>query len=106
MPTIILTSSAGNYQHQLRKEKAAVETKSFSGIRSSASYYNRQNTTMALDIIRIVALISGLQFTVGFQSPTLQRHSLRISSLSAANKKEDDFSLDRRSAIATTSLQY
>jgi len=58
---------------------------------------------MALDIIRIFALISGLHFTVGFQSPTLQRHSLRISSLSAANNKDDGFSLDRRSAIATTS---
>jgi len=34
MPTIailILTSSAGNYQRQLQKEKVVAETKSFSG---------------------------------------------------------------------------
>ncbi len=56
---------------------------------------------MAPFITSIVTFISGLQLAAGFHSPTLQRHSL--SALSAANNDNDGFSLDRRSAIATTS---
>ena len=50
-------------------------------------------------IIRIVTLLGGLQFAAGFHLPT-QR--LSFSALSAANENDDGFSLDRRSAIATT----
>lgn len=56
---------------------------------------------MAPFIFSIVAFIIGLQLAAGFHSPTLQRHSL--SALYAANNNNDGFSLDRRSAIATTS---
>jgi hypothetical protein len=58
---------------------------------------------MAPHIIRIVALISGLQLTLGFLSTTTHRHYLRISALSSATNNDDGISLDRRSAIATTS---
>lgn len=51
----------------------------------------------------IIAIISGLQFTFSFQSPTLLHcHSLRSSAISAA-ADADGISLDRRSVIATTS---
>eukprot|EP00573_Skeletonema_grethae_P009387 CAMPEP_0201706690 /NCGR_PEP_ID=MMETSP0578-20130828/49534_1 /ASSEMBLY_ACC=CAM_ASM_000663 /TAXON_ID=267565 /ORGANISM="Skeletonema grethea, Strain CCMP 1804" /LENGTH=138 /DNA_ID=CAMNT_0048195177 /DNA_START=11 /DNA_END=424 /DNA_ORIENTATION=+ len=56
---------------------------------------------MALQRRSIVAFIFGLQLAAGFHSPALQRHS--PSALSAANNDNDGFSLDRRSAIATTS---
>jgi 2,5-diketo-D-gluconate reductase A len=59
---------------------------------------------MAPHIIRTLAIISGLQFTLGFQSLTSHRHFLRTSSaLSAAKNNDGGISLDRRSAIATTS---
>ena len=53
--------------------------------------------------IRIVALLFGwLQFAAGFHLPTTQRQS--FSALSAANENDDGFSLNRRSAIATTGV--
>ena len=53
--------------------------------------------TMAPKVLA-VALVCGLQFTVGFQ-PTLESH--KISALHVANNSDDGISVDRRSAIAT-----
>ena len=59
---------------------------------------------MATHIIRILALFFGLHFAAGFQFhlPTSPSHLHSFSALSAANDYNDDFSLDRRTAIATT----